>query len=68
MIGMAEVGLGLRGLWRLVCFKPDFALYFDRTAAGARRSFWLAVPILPIYLGMQMPAIFASAATCQPER
>jgi hypothetical protein len=63
VISLAEIQLGLRGLWRLVRFKPDFALYFDRSPAGARRSFWLAVPILPAYLAMQMPAILEAAKT-----
>lgn len=63
MIGLGEVGVGLRGLWRLVRFKPDFVLYFDRSPAGARRSFWLALPILPVYLAVQLPAIVEAAKT-----
>ena len=62
-MSLGEVGLGLRGLWRLIRFKSDFAPYFDRSPAGARRSFWLAVPILPLYLGLQLPAILEAAKT-----
>ena len=63
MISLAEIHLGLRGLWRLVRFKPDFQTYFDRSPTGAMRSFWLALPILPLYLAMQLPAIGEAAKT-----
>jgi hypothetical protein len=62
VMGMAEFGLGLRGLWRLAGFKPDFARHFDRSLAGARRSFWLALPVLPVYLLLQYSGAAAIGA------
>lgn len=63
-----EVRLGLSGLWRLVRFKADFSLFFDRSPASAKRSFWLAIPILPFYLAIQLPAIEEAAKTAGDAR
>jgi hypothetical protein len=45
-----ELRLAVRGLLRLARFNPDFPRFFDRSAAGALRSFWLMVPLYPFYL------------------
>ncbi len=45
-----EFRLACRGLLLLARFDPGFLRYFDRSAAGALRSFWLALPTLPISL------------------
>jgi hypothetical protein len=43
-----ELKLAIVGLLRLARFNSDFPRFFDRSPRGALRSFWLAVPILPI--------------------
>lgn len=45
-----EFRLALRGLLLLARFDETFLRYFDRSAAGALRSFWLALLILPYFL------------------
>lgn len=50
MIGRIEFQLGCRGLLHLARFDQQFLRHFDRTAAGALRSFWLALPLLPYAL------------------
>lgn len=45
-----EFRLACRGLLLLARFDPGFLRYFDRSASGALRSFWLALPLLPIGL------------------
>ena len=45
-----ETRLAVQGLLRLARFNSDFPRFFDRSAAGALRSFWLMVPIYPFYL------------------
>jgi hypothetical protein len=50
MISFAEFEIALRGLARLVRFDAGFAGFFDLSRDGARRSFRLALPILPVYL------------------
>lgn len=50
MISRIEFKLGCRGLLLLARFDASFLRYFDRTAGGARRSFWLAPVILPLAL------------------
>lgn len=45
-----EFRLACRGLLLLARFDEAFLRYFDRTAAGALRSFWLALLILPYFL------------------
>jgi hypothetical protein len=45
-----EFRLAVQGLLRLARFRPDFARFFDRSPAGALRSFWLAVPLFPYSL------------------
>jgi hypothetical protein len=50
MISFAEFEIALRGLARLARFDKGFAGFFDLSHDGARRSFLLALPILPIYL------------------
>jgi hypothetical protein len=48
MISLAEFQLALLGLLRLVRFDAGFAGFFDLSRDGARRSFRLALPLLPI--------------------
>lgn len=50
MITLAETGIALRGVGRILRFDPDFIRYFDRSPKGALRSFWMAAPLLPIFL------------------
>lgn len=45
-----EFRLACRGLLQLARFDAGFLRYFDRSTAGALRSFWLALPILPFDL------------------
>jgi hypothetical protein len=45
-----EFRLAVQGLLRLARFNPDFPRFFDRSGAGALRSFWLMVPLFPFYL------------------
>jgi hypothetical protein len=50
MIGRAEFRLGCRGLAYLARFDAQFLRFFDRSSAGALRSFQLALLVLPFYL------------------
>jgi hypothetical protein len=50
MISFAEFEIALLGLLRLARFDAGFAGFFDLSAQGARRSFRLALPLLPIGL------------------
>jgi hypothetical protein len=50
MISPAEIKFALRGILRILRFDASFVQYFDRSAAGALRSFWLAVPLLGLSL------------------
>ncbi len=50
MISFAEFEIALLGLLRLARFDAGFAGFFDLSARGARRSFGLALPLLPIVL------------------
>jgi hypothetical protein len=50
MISFAEFEIGLLGLLRLARFDAGFAGFFDLSRPGARRSFRLALPLLPIWL------------------
>ncbi|HWA50823.1 MAG TPA: hypothetical protein VG742_21325 [Dongiaceae bacterium] len=50
MIGSVELRLGCRGLLHLARFDGQFLRFFDRSASGALRSFWLALLVLPFYL------------------
>jgi hypothetical protein len=52
MISLAEFEIALLGLLRLARFDAGFAGFFDLSAQGARRSFRLAFPLLPIVLLM----------------
>jgi hypothetical protein len=45
-----EIRLAVQGLLRLASFNRDFPRFFDRSAAGALRSFWLMAAIFPFYL------------------
>lgn len=45
-----EFRLACRGVVLLARFDVDFLRYFDRSAAGALRSFWLAPLLLPFEL------------------
>jgi hypothetical protein len=45
-----EFRLATQGLLRLARFNSDFPRFFDRSASGALRSFWLMVPLYPFYL------------------
>ena len=50
MISPAEFEIAVRGLLRLARFDAAFAGFFDLSREGARRSFRLALPLLPISL------------------
>jgi hypothetical protein len=50
MITFAEFEIAVLGLLRLARFDSGFAGFFDLSARGARRSFGLALPLLPIVL------------------
>ena len=45
-----EFRLAVQGLLRLARFNPDFVRFFDRSASGALRSFWVMVLIFPVHL------------------
>lgn len=55
-----EFRLATQGLLRLARFHPDFVRFFDRSASGALRSFWLMVPLYPFYL-LQLWAVGAAS-------
>ncbi|HKP23477.1 MAG TPA: hypothetical protein VJV39_06400 [Dongiaceae bacterium] len=55
-----EFRLAVQGLLRLARFNSDFPRFFDRSASGALRSFWLMVPLYPFYL-LQLWAVGAAA-------
>jgi hypothetical protein len=50
MISFAEFEIALHGLLRLARFDAGFAGFFDLSARGARRSFRLAIWLLPVVL------------------
>jgi hypothetical protein len=50
MISFAEFEIALLGLLRLARFDAGFAGFFDLSREGARRSFRLAFPLLPVSL------------------
>lgn len=50
MISWLEFKLGCRGLLHLARFDSQFLRFFDRSPAGALRSFQLALLVLPFYL------------------
>src|SRR5689334_2583397 len=50
MISFAEFEIAFRGLLRLARFDGAFAGFFDLSQDGARRSFRLALPLLPVNL------------------
>jgi hypothetical protein len=50
VISFAELEIALLGLLRLARFDAGFAGFFDLTRNGARRSFRLALPLLPLWL------------------
>lgn len=52
MISFIEFEIAVRGLLRLARFDAGFAGFFDLSQDGARRSFRLALPLLPLYLAM----------------
>jgi hypothetical protein len=67
MPSWTEFRLAIQGLLRLARFNPDFPRFFDRSARGALRSFWLIAPIYPLYL-LQLwnsPLIERAADTAQ---
>lgn len=71
MLSWTEFRLGCRGLWLLARFDPGFQRYFDRSAAGALRSFWLALLILPYFLfqlWLDIDQTVPSAALCIASR
>lgn len=45
-----ETQAALQGLKRLLRFDAGFTQWFDRSNSGARRSFLLALPVLPCFL------------------
>ena len=50
MISFAEIEIALLGLLRLARFDAAFAGFFDLSQQGARRSFRLALWLLPVWL------------------
>lgn len=50
MFSSGEIRAAFTGLALLLRFNAHFAAWFDRSAAGARRSFRLMLPLLPITL------------------
>lgn len=50
MISLAETRFALRGLLRILRFDSSFVQFYDRSRDGAIRSFWLAAPLLLIFL------------------
>jgi hypothetical protein len=54
MISFLEFNFAVRGLARLARFDAGFSGFFDLSQQGARRSFWLALPILPFYLMLRV--------------
>jgi len=50
MISFAEFEIAVLGLLRLARFDAAFAGFFDLSREGARRSYRLALPLLPIVL------------------
>jgi hypothetical protein len=50
MISLAEFEIALHGLLRLARFDAGFAGFFDLSPRGARRSFRLAIWLLPIVM------------------
>jgi hypothetical protein len=50
MISLAETRFALRGLLRILRFDSSFVQFYDRSRDGAVRSFWLAAPLLLIFL------------------
>jgi hypothetical protein len=50
MPSWTEFRLSCQGLYRLVLFDRGFLSCFDRSAAGALRSFGLALPLTPLFL------------------
>jgi hypothetical protein len=50
VISLAEFEIALLGLLRLARFDAGFAGFFDLSREGARRSFRIALPLLPISL------------------
>ncbi len=49
MLTLRETSYALFGAWRLAHLDPQGAVYFDRTAGGALRSFWAAAILLPAF-------------------
>ncbi|HVJ42688.1 MAG TPA: hypothetical protein VM639_14395 [Dongiaceae bacterium] len=50
MISLTETRFALRGLLRILRFDSSFVQFYDRSRDGALRSFWLAAPLLVIFL------------------
>lgn len=50
MPSRVEARAALTGLKLLLCFNAGFVNWFDRSPAGARRSFRLMLPMLPVFL------------------
>jgi hypothetical protein len=50
MISFPEFSFALQGLARLARFDAGFSNFFDLSLQGARRSFWLSLPVLPLFL------------------
>ena len=49
MLTLREASYALFGAWRLAHFDSQGTVYFDRSAEGALRSFWVALLLLPAY-------------------
>jgi hypothetical protein len=61
MIRPDEVVRGVAGAWRLACFDPAGARFFENTTSAFWRSFWAAVLVAPFYFFIVSPRIDAAA-------
>jgi hypothetical protein len=67
MPSWVEFRLACQGLYRLALLDRSFLGLFDRSTAGALRSFALAVPLLPLYLwliSLNIDQSVPDTATC----
>lgn len=67
MPNLAEFLLAFRGCLKLLRFDETGFAFFDRSAAGARRSFGIAIPIYPYFLA-QIAAAAAMPSGADPLR
>ena len=63
MITGRELAFGLLGAWRLVRNDASGLQYFDRSAHGALRSFWVMLLVAPAYAVLLMMQFEASGVS-----